>query len=228
MNLIRMLSFLLDLLSKRTVQFRPSFQRSKVFLIQSKPLHHILIPQSHRWVSTSATRHSSPNGKIALQQNLTVFQKFGRTDKVTHQIKLSDETQFKHRPTRIHPQDINTVRKHLQELLESGVIRESNSPFSSPIVVVRKKNGSMWLYQLQKLNLQTIKDAYALPKLENTFTALSGSEWFSVLDLKAGYKQIEMDEADKSKTTFVCPLGFWEFNRMPQGVTNALSTFYLM
>lgn len=57
------------------------------------------------------------------------------------------------------------------------------------------------------------------------FSALTGSKWFSVLDLKSGYYQIEMEEADKHKTAFVCPQGFWEFNRMPQGITNAPSTF---
>lgn len=151
---------------------------------------------------------------------------FGRTDKVKHRIKLSDETSFKHRARPIHPHDIEAVRKHLQELLDAGVIRESESPFSSPIVVVRKKNGQVRLcIDFRKLNLQTVKDAYALPKLEDTFTALSGSKWFSVLDLKSGYYQIEVDESDKPKTAFVCPLGFWEFNRMPQGVTNAPSTF---
>ena len=151
---------------------------------------------------------------------------FGKTDKVTHRIKLSDETPFKQRPRPIHPQDVDAVRTHLQELFESGIIRESESPFASPIVVVRKKNGTVRLcIDYRKLNLQTIKDAYALPKLEDAFTALSGSEWFSVLDLKSGYYQIEMEEADKAKTAFVCPLGFWEWNRMPQGVTNAPSTF---
>ncbi|KAL3987009.1 ubiquitin carboxyl-terminal hydrolase 12/46 [Sarotherodon galilaeus] len=151
---------------------------------------------------------------------------FGKTDKVKHQIKLSDPTPFKQRPRPIHPQDLDAVRQHLKELVDSGVIRESDSPFASPIVVVRKKNGSVRLcIDYRKLNLQTIKDAHALPKLEDTFTALSGSEWFSVLDLKSGYYQIEMEEADKSKTAFVCPLGFYEFNRMPQGVTNAPSTF---
>lgn len=151
---------------------------------------------------------------------------FGRTDKVKHQIKLSDETSFKHRPRPIRPQDLDAVRRHLQELSEAGVIRESESCFSSPIVVVKKKNGDIRLcIDYRKLNLQTIKDAYALPNLEETFSALSGSKWFSVLDLKSGYYQIEVDEADKHKTAFVCPLGFWEFNRMPQGVTNAPSTF---
>lgn len=151
---------------------------------------------------------------------------FGRTDKVKHQIKLSDETPFKHRPRPIRPQDIDAVRRHLLELSEAGIIRESESPFSSPIVVVRKKNGDVRLcIDYRKLNLQTIKDAYALPNLEETFSALTGSKWFSVLDLKSGYYQIEVDETDKSKTAFVCPLGFWEFNRMPQGITNAPSTF---
>lgn len=151
---------------------------------------------------------------------------FGRTDKVAHHIKLSDETPFKQRPRPIHPADVEAVRKHIQELLQTGVIRESESPFSSPIVVVRKKDGTVRLcIDYRKLNLQTIKDAYALPKLEDTFSALSGSQWFSVLGLKSGYYQIEVEEADKAKTAFVCPLGFWEFNRMPQGITNAPSTF---
>lgn len=151
---------------------------------------------------------------------------FGHTDKVKHRIRLSDETPFKYRPRPIHPQDMDAVRKHLQDLLDTGVIRESESPFASPIVVVRKKDGSVRLcIDFRKLNLQTIKDAYALPKLEDAFSALAGSKWFSVLDLKSGYYQIEMQESDKEKTAFVCPLGFWEFNRMPQGITNAPSTF---
>lgn len=70
-----------------------------------------------------------------------------------------------------------------------------------------------------------IRDAYALPNLEEAFSALAGSKWFSVMDLKSGYYQIEMEERDKPKTAFVCPLGFYEFNRMPQGITNAPSTF---
>ena len=91
---------------------------------------------------------------------------------------------------------------------------------------VRKKNGDIRLcIDYRKLNLQTIKDAYALPNLEESFSALTGSKWFSVMDLKAGYYQIEMSESDKQKTPFVCPFGFWEFNRMPQGITNAPSTF---
>lgn len=108
------------------------------------------------------------------------------------------------------------MRNHLQQLLDAEVIRESESPFSSPIVVVRKKNGDVRLcIDYRKLNTQTVKDSYALPNLEESFSALTGSRWFSVLDLKSGFYQIEMEEADKHKTAFVCPLGFFEFNRMP-------------
>lgn len=70
---------------------------------------------------------------------------YGHTDKVKHRIRLSDETPFKHRARPIHPHDVDAVRKHLQELLDSGIIRESESPFASPIVVVRKKNGTVRL-----------------------------------------------------------------------------------
>ncbi|KAK7898453.1 hypothetical protein WMY93_019306 [Mugilogobius chulae] len=116
---------------------------------------------------------------------------FGCTTQVKHHIRLHDETPFKHRARPIHPNDVEAVRRHLQELLASGVIRESESPFSSPIVVVRKKNGDIRLcIDYRKLNQQTIKDAYALPNLEETFSALTGSKWFSVLDLKSGYYQI--------------------------------------
>ncbi|KAK7879850.1 hypothetical protein WMY93_033485 [Mugilogobius chulae] len=176
----------------------------------------------------------SPEWKKRVTEKLNavseVFSKhdldFGRTTAVKHHIPLHDSTPFKQRARPIHPQDIEAVRRHLRELLEAGVIRESSSPFSSPVVVVRKKNGEVRLcIDYRKLNLQTVKDAYALPNLEESFSALSGSKWFSVLDLKSGYYQIEMSEEDKPKTAFVTPLGFWEFNRMPQGVTNAPSTF---
>lgn len=151
---------------------------------------------------------------------------FGHTSKVKHHIHLRDETPFKQRSRPIHPDDYEAVRKHLQTLLAAGVICESESPYSSPIVVVWKKNGDVRLcIDYRKLNSLTIRDAYALPHLEESFSALAGSKWFSVMDLKSGYYQIEMKECEKPKTAFVCPLGFYEFNCMPQGITNAPSTF---
>ncbi|CAI5680231.1 unnamed protein product [Oreochromis niloticus] len=151
---------------------------------------------------------------------------YGHTTAVKHHIRLHDETPFKERPRPIHPSDREAVKQHLKELLDAGIIKESQSPFASPVVLVRKKNGSIRLcIDYRKLNARTIRDAYALPNIEETFAALSGAKWFSVMDLKSGYYQVEMAEEDKPKTAFTCPLGFFEFNRMPQGVTNAPSTF---
>lgn len=89
-----------------------------------------------------------------------------------------------------------------------------------------RKNGYVRLcIDYRKLNSKTIKDAYALSNVEEAFSAPTGSKWFSVVDLKSGYYQIEMAEEVEHKTAFVCPLGFWEFNKMPQGITNTPSTF---
>lgn len=151
---------------------------------------------------------------------------YGHTTAVKHKIRLSDPTPFKQRARPIHPSDYEAVRLHLKELYDANIIRESESPFASPIVVVKKKNGQIRLcVDYRKLNSQTIKDAYALPHIEEAFASLTGAKWFSVMDLKSGYYQVEMEEEDKHKTAFVTPIGFWEFNRMPQGVTNAPSTF---
>jgi len=129
---------------------------------------------------------------------------FGRISKVEYHIHQRDEKPFKQKSRPIHPNDYEAVRKHLQTLLAAGVICESESPYSSPIVVVREKNRDVRLcIDYRKLNSLTIRNAYALPHLEESFSALAGSKWFSVMDLKSGYYQIEMKESDKPKTAFV-------------------------
>ena len=178
-------------------------------------------PVSERWKDRIITKLRSIPEVFAVDDL-----SHGHTTAVRHRIRLHDETPFKERPRPIHPSDREAVKQHLKELLDAGIIKESQSPFASPVVLVRKKNGSIRLcIDYRKLNARTIRDAYALPNIEETFAALSGAKWFSVMDLKSGYYQVEMAEEDKPKTAFTCPLGFFEFNRMPQGVTNAPSTF---
>ena len=65
---------------------------------------------------------------------------------------------------------------------------------------------------------RTIPDQYTVPRIEDALHCLSGSKWFLVLDLRSGYYQIPMTEADKDKTVFICPLGFYQFERMPQRI----------
>ena len=112
-------------------------------------------------------------------------------------------------------------------MLAIGVIRESTSPFSSNVVIVRKKDGTIrFCIDCRKLNQRTEKDAYPIPRIDDTLHSLAGSKYFISVDLKSGYWQVELKETDKSKTAFqVGSLGFYECNRMPFGLCNAPSTF---
>lgn len=145
---------------------------------------------------------------------------------VEHQIRLSNPTPFRERSRRLAPADIDDVRRHLQQLLAAGILKESRSPYASPIVVVRKKNGTIRIcIDYRTLNSRTIPDQYTTPRIDDALDCLSGSKWFSVLDLRSGYYQIPMSEEDKEKTAFICPLGFYQFERMPQGISGAPATF---
>ena len=79
------------------------------------------------------------------------------------------------------------VKVHIQEMLDVGAIRPSNSPWASAVVLVQKKDGKLqFCINLQKLNARTIKDIYSLPRIDETLDCLNGAEWFSSLDLKFG------------------------------------------
>ena len=140
---------------------------------------------------------------------------------------MNNPVPFKERYQRIPPQEFDEVRNHLQEMLKVGVIRKSVSPWASPVVLVRKKDGSFrFCIDLRKLNSRTIKDAYSLPQIEESLDCLNGAVIFTSLDLKAGYWQVKMDEDSIPLTAFtVGPLGFYECVRMPFGLTNAPAMF---
>ena len=146
---------------------------------------------------------------------------------VEHEIHLENDRPFKEPYRRIPPALIQEVREHLNEMLEVGAIRPSKSPFSSNVVIVRKKDGTIrFCIDYRKLNQRTIKDAQAIPRVDDTLHLLAGSKYFSTLDLKSGYWQVELKESDKAKTAFQAgTLGFYECNRMPFGLCNAPATF---
>ena len=151
----------------------------------------------------------------------------GHTDLVKHKIKLVDNEPFKQPHRRIPPHLYSEVREHIKEMLETNVIRPSLSPYASPIVLVRKKDGKLrFCIDYRKLNSKTVKDAHSLPTIEETLDSLVGACYFTSLDLKAGYWQVELAEEDKEKTAFTAgPLGFYEFNVLPFGLVNAPATF---
>ncbi|XP_067266693.1 uncharacterized protein [Chanodichthys erythropterus] len=166
--------------------------------------------------------------KLAEHRNVFSLEEWdvGRAKGVKHNIRLSDSRPFRERSRRVAPADIDDVRRHIKDLLAAGIITESRSPYASPIVIARKKNGTIRMcIDYRTLNSRTIPDQYTTPRIDDALDCLSGSKWFSVLDLRSGYYQIEMADEDKEKTAFICPLGFYQFERMPQGITGAPATF---
>ena len=151
----------------------------------------------------------------------------GHTDLVKHEIKLTDDKPFKEPFRRISPALIDEVHEHINEMLAAEAIHPSQSPFSSNVVIVRKKDGTIrFCIDFCKLNQRTINDAYAIPRIKDSLHLLAGSKFFTKLDLKAGYWQVELKEEDKAKTAFqVGNIGFYECNRMPFGLCNAPATF---
>ena len=116
--------------------------------------------------------------------------------------------------------------KAIEEVKVDGIIEPSASPRSSPVVLVKKKDGSArFCVDYRKLNSMTLKDSYPLPWIDDTLEALAGSKWFSILDLKSGYWQLELNSEDKEKTPFSAGTGLWQFTVMPFGLCNAPATF---
>ena len=150
----------------------------------------------------------------------------GCTNLLEHEIPLLDEVPLRQRFRRVPPSDYDAVKAHINQLLEAQVIRESCSPYASPIVLVKKKDGSLRMcVDYRQLNSKTRRDAFPLPRIDESLDALSGSQWFSTLDLASGYNQVPVAEKDKPKTAFCTPFGLFEFNRMPFGLCNAPGTF---
>ena len=111
-------------------------------------------------------------------------------------------------------------------MLKKDVIQPSASPCASGIILVKKKDGSKrFCVDYRKLNDITVKDAYPLPRIDNSLNQISGAEWFSCLDLNSGYWQVEVEESDRAKTAFISRQGLFEFKVMPFGVCNAPATF---
>jgi transposase InsO family protein len=151
----------------------------------------------------------------------------GETDIVTHKIDTGNARPIKQK-VRLPPVQMqDEVDKEIDKLLANGVIEPSTSAWSSPVVAVRKKDGSLRLCtDFRKINAVLVnKDAYPLPKISDCLDALSGACWFSALDLAAGYNQVAMDPESKEKTAFSVKRGLFQYRKMPFGMANSPSTF---
>ena len=150
----------------------------------------------------------------------------GCTDRVKHTINTGTANPIRQPPRRKPYGKRDVEAQEVQKMLDKSIIEPSNSPWSSPIVLVTKKDGTTrFCVDYRRLNEVTVKDAYPLPRVDDCFDALSGSKWFNCMDLCSGFWQIEMHENDKSKTAFSTSHGLYHFRVMPFGLVNAPSTF---
>ena len=150
----------------------------------------------------------------------------GETDMVQMEVDTGDVAP-RRQPARRMPFAVRQeVAKQLKTMQASGVIQPSRSPWASPVVMVRKKDGShRFCIDYRRLNMVTKPDLYPLPRIDDLLDQLGKSRYFSTLDLAAGYWQIRVHPKAIEKTAFITPQGLYEFRVMPFGLTNAPSVF---
>ena len=172
--------------------------------------------------------------KIACASLITEYQDcfmgpngpLGRTSEIKHTIDTGEHSPIKQRHRRIPQMQIPIVEQEVNKMLELNVIEPSSSPWSSPTVLVRKKNGDVrFCVDYRQVNAVTRKDSYPLPNIQETFDTLAGAKYFSSLDFASGYWQVEVDPKDRPKTAFATREGLFQFKTMPFGLCNAPATF---
>ena len=165
-----------------------------------------------------------------LQDNHDVFalndNELGQTSFIEHHIDTGNSRPIYRQPYRVSPAVRTSIDNHVQQMLDQGIIRPSVSPWAAPVVLVRKKDGTeRFCVDYRQLNKVTQRDSHPIPHVEDTLDCLHGTSYFSCLDLRSGYWQVEVDDESKPKTAFATHSGLYEFRRMPFGLANAPSTF---
>lgn len=150
----------------------------------------------------------------------------GTTDMGEHVIKLTTEQPLRMKPYPLPHSLRDTVKKEVQDMLKMDIIERSDSPYSSPVVLVSKKDGSTrFCIDFRRLNKITQFDAEPMPNAEEIFVKLAKDNFFTKIDLTKGYWQIAVKPEDRPKTAFTTPDGLYQFRKMPFGLINAPATF---
>ena len=136
----------------------------------------------------------------------------GRTTSVQHEILTPDARPVHCGPRRLAPAGLRTEQKCVQDMLLGGQIEPSDSPWASPLVLVTKKDGSTcFCVDYCRLNALTTKDAYPIPRIDDSLRLLDNQQWFSTMDLASGFWQVAMSLNAKRKAAFVTNEGLFQF-----------------
>lgn len=165
-----------------------------------------------------------------LVQHAEAFSKYkgdiGRCSLVEHRIHTANNPPIKQAPRRLPILKREAATTEVKRMLDQDLITPSKSPWSSPITLVKKKDGSLrFCIDYRKLNEVTRKDSFPLPRIDDSLDALGGNKYFSVMDLSSGYWQVGVHPDDQGKTAFVTTDGLYNFKVMPYGLCNAGATF---
>lgn len=204
-----------------------SFLCSRIYASNER-VPHFLLEFFERNSATLAVPQKEEFAKI-IEDFQDIFTKdiiAGNCSLMEHAIDVKNSSPIKQAPRQIPLQMRAEIEEVLDEMKQQGVIEESHSPWVSPAVLVRKKDGSIrFCVDFRKLNTITKKDSYPIPRIDDLLDRLSGNAWFTTLDLKSGYWQVKLRAQDKEKTAFSIGSGLWQFTVMPFGLCNAPATF---
>lgn len=180
--------------------------------------------------STNLTEEQKVQLQSLLSEYRDIFaltpEELGRTGLVKHRIDTGDHPPLRQRPYRVAEQQRSIIEEHITDMLNRGTIQPSTSPLASPIILVKKKDGTdRFVVDYRRLNSVTRKDSFPLPRIDDALDALNGTKWYGCLDLMSGYWQVEMEPESREHTAFISHSGLFELLVVPFGLTSAPSTF---
>ena len=187
--------------------------------------------KTYHFHMSSALNPSEQNALVRLLEEYrdifsTSPRDLGRTNLAKHNIDTGNAAPIRKPPYRVSPSQRQEIDKHVREMLDKNVIKPSTSPWASPILLVKKPNGTnRFCIDFRGVNKITTKDSHPLPRIDDTLDALHGAKYFTTLDMLSGYWQVELTEEAKPKTAFITHQGLYECEVTLKEETFAEQTF---
>lgn len=203
-------------------------------MVQAEMTNTASIPEHLNDLYQRSIQHLDDDDKPKVAELLIQFQDvfsksaddLGRTDRVQHRINTGTAAPIRQPPRRLPLGKREIEKEEISKLLNRGVIEPSNSPWSSAVVLVTKKDGTpRFCIDYRALNKVITHDAYPLPRVDECLDSLNGSKWYSCLDLNQGFFQIGLDPRDRDKTAFSTSQGLYQFTVTPFGLATSPSVF---